>query len=98
MILRALSLLARVENEDGIVRELHRIQDEIDRHPELHKGSFTADIAAALIVAQRQEIERVKAHAEAMASRIEWYAEEGWVNGDIPEAKAYRAAHQKDAP
>ena len=102
IILRALSLLASVEDEDGIVRELRRIV-----LPSLHDygqrtSATVVERAAALIVSQREsekrkdeEIASLKKHAEAMANSHDH-------NGDYVSLasaiSAYRAAHPKDAP
>ena len=84
-ILRALSLLASVEDEDGIVRELregHGNQDcdHCERDPVHYvrcgRGDCVADEmlrqqAAALIIAQREELASLKQHAEALDSCAE---------------------------
>lgn len=94
IILRALDLLARVEESED---ELVRMCEAASRDERLADGMLYRKAAAAL-VALKAERDKLKDNAEAMANRIEWYAEEGWVNGDIPEAKSYRRDFPKDAP
>jgi len=69
-ILRALSLLASVEDEDGIVRELREAIDYIAVYGQFSVAPDVMKRAAALILAQRQEIERVKADAESSGDEV----------------------------
>jgi len=90
---RALSLLASVEDEDGIVRELREQIALFLVLNGLPESGKTVDSAAALILAQRQEIERVKDLARLMVNQLRHFA---------PNAESLarydRAAHPKDAP
>ena len=109
IILRALSLLASVEDEDGIVRELGGFVDHL--HERGHdRDAQLVDDARALIVSQRQEIERVKGERDRLNSAIRWAL--GYNEGepqfqprgenDPPywwrDELMRRAAHPKDAP
>lgn len=92
-ILRALSLLASVEDEDGIVRELregHGNQDcdHCERDPVHYvrcgRGDCVADEmlrqqASALIVSQRAELERVKGERDALRKHAEAIANDAGV-------------------
>lgn len=85
--------LANIYNQHAAaLEEIERLNGELAELKELliEKTKVERGYRDAFVKAERRA-ERLKVHAEAMAARIEWYAEEGWVNGDIPEARAYRA-------
>ena len=77
-------------DSDEIVRRLlegARIAESCDGDAEFYRQT------AALIVSQREKIERVKAHAEAMANS---HDNDGNYVSLASAISAYRAAHPKD--
>lgn len=96
IILRALDLLARVEeSKDELVRELRECQNSAHIRWELF------DKAAAALVALKAERDKIKAHAEAIHKSANSYLNEE--EGDTWEVlqhhlDTYRRDFPKDAP